>query len=76
MTEPDPTMTRIGRGIELSQQGEREAARAVFAEVWSDIGGEVGDPFHRCALAHSRPMSRMTFRTSWSGTGVHWRPRT
>jgi len=53
MTEPDATMTRIGEGIELSQHGEREAARAVFAQVWSDIGGESGDPFHCCALAHS-----------------------
>jgi hypothetical protein len=53
MTEPDATMTRIGKGLELSQHGEREAARAVFAEVWSDMGGESGDPFHRCALAHS-----------------------
>ena len=53
MTEPDATMTRIGEGIELSQHGEREAARAVFAQVWSDIGGESGDPFHRCAFAHS-----------------------
>ncbi|MHB1474201.1 MAG: tetratricopeptide repeat protein [Dermatophilaceae bacterium] len=53
MTEPDATMTRIGKGLELSQQGEREAARAVFAQVWSDMGGEGGDPFHRCALAHS-----------------------
>jgi hypothetical protein len=53
MTEPDATMIRIGKGIELNQHGDREAARAVFAQVWSDIGGESGDPFHRCALAHS-----------------------
>ena len=53
MTEPDPTMTRIGRGLELSQNGEREAARAVFTQVWSDMSGLSGDPFHRCALAHS-----------------------
>jgi len=53
MTEPDVTMTRIGKGIELSQHGDREAARAVFAQVWSDMGGESGDAFHRCALAHS-----------------------
>jgi hypothetical protein len=53
MTEPDATKTRNGKGIELNQRGEREAARAVFAQVWSDIGGESGDPFHRCALAHS-----------------------
>ncbi|MEP7036393.1 MAG: tetratricopeptide repeat protein [Dermatophilaceae bacterium] len=53
MSEPDPTMKRIGQGIELSQGGEREDARQLFAEVWSDIDGENGDPFHRCALAHS-----------------------
>ena len=53
MTEPDATMSRIGKGIELNQHGEREAARAVFAQVWIDIGQESGDPFHRCALAHS-----------------------
>ena len=53
MTEPDATMTRIGKGIELSQHGKRGEAQAVFAQVWSDIGGESGDPFHRCALAHS-----------------------
>ena len=51
--EPDPTMTRIGHGMELSQRGEHEAARLVFTEIWDDIGGVNGDPFHRCALAHS-----------------------
>ncbi|MGH4012966.1 MAG: hypothetical protein ACRDSL_03330 [Pseudonocardiaceae bacterium] len=53
MAEPDATMTQIGNGLELSQRGEREAARRVFVQVWSDIGGECGDPFHRCALAHA-----------------------
>ena len=53
MIEPDATMTEIGRGTELGQRGEREAARAVFAAVWQQIGGEAGDPLHRCALAHS-----------------------
>lgn len=52
MDEPHPIMAAIGQGIELSQQGQREAARGLFAEVWNDIGGESGDPFHRCALAH------------------------
>jgi hypothetical protein len=51
--EPDATMTRIGEGIELGQQGERVAARRVFAQVWSDIGGVDGDPLYRCAIAHS-----------------------
>lgn len=53
MTEPDATMTQFGKGLELSQRGEREAACRVFEQVWSDIGGEHGDPFHRCALAHA-----------------------
>jgi hypothetical protein len=53
VSEPDATMTRIGEGIELSQRGEREAARRLYAAVWSDIGGESGDPLHRCAVAHS-----------------------
>lgn len=53
MTEPDVTMTKIGRGMELSQGGEREASRVVFTEVWEQIGGEDGDPFHRCAVAPS-----------------------
>ncbi|MEW6154674.1 MAG: hypothetical protein AB1673_11890 [Actinomycetota bacterium] len=53
MFEVEPTMVRIGEGLKLSQRGEREAARSVFAEVWSDIGEEDGDPLHRCALAHA-----------------------
>jgi tetratricopeptide (TPR) repeat protein len=51
--ESDATMKRIGQGIELSQRGERNDASQLFAQVWSDIGGENGDPFYRCALAHS-----------------------
>lgn len=46
-------MTEIGRGMELSQRGERAAARRVFADVWEQVGGEDGDPLHRCALAHA-----------------------
>ncbi len=53
MTVADNTMARIGRGIELSQRGDRAAARGLFAEIWDDIGGEAGDAFHRCALAYS-----------------------
>ncbi len=52
MTEPDAVMARIGEGIALRERGERAGARDLFAGVWSDIGGEDGDPFHRCALAH------------------------
>lgn len=53
MDQPEPVMVDIGRGIELNQQGETEAARELFAAVWQKIGGEGGDPLHVCALAHS-----------------------
>jgi len=53
VSEPEAVMVDIGRGIELNQRGEREAARELFLEVWHQIGGEDGDPFHVCALAHS-----------------------
>lgn len=49
---PDPVMAGIGEGMELGRQGERAAARELFARLWSEIG-EDGDPLHRCALAHS-----------------------
>ncbi|MFI6768030.1 hypothetical protein [Streptomyces sp. NPDC050355] len=52
MTEPDPMMAEIGRGIELSHSGEREAAHRLFAGLWDAIGA-TGDAFHRCVLAHS-----------------------
>jgi len=51
--EPDATMTRVGEGMQLSHRGERQAARQLFDEVWNQIGGDSGDPFHRCALAHA-----------------------
>ncbi len=53
MSEPDGVMVRIGAGIALREQGDRVAARDLFDQMWRDIGGENGDPFHRCALAHS-----------------------
>jgi len=53
VTEPDAIMARIGEGIALRERGERGAARDLFAQVWSEIGGDNGDPLHRCALAHS-----------------------
>ncbi|MEV8633805.1 hypothetical protein AB0395_19315 [Streptosporangium sp. NPDC051023] len=50
----DATMTRIGQGVELHHhQGQREAARDLFTQIWDDIGGEQGDPLHVCVLAHS-----------------------
>jgi hypothetical protein len=53
MTEPDEIMQRIGEGIAASQRGERSLARSIFEAVWDQIGGTAGDPFHRCAVAHS-----------------------
>jgi hypothetical protein len=53
VTEPDATIIQIGHGVALSQRGEREAARQLFADVWHQIGGESGDPLHRCGLAHA-----------------------
>ncbi|MBE3015083.1 hypothetical protein IL992_38840 [Microbispora sp. NEAU-D428] len=50
----DPTMTRIAQGVDLHHhQGQREAARDLFTQIWDDIGGEQGDPLHVCVLAHS-----------------------
>jgi hypothetical protein len=49
----DPTILRIGEAVQLSHQGEREAARVLFAEIWDEIGGEQGDPLHVCTLAHA-----------------------
>ncbi|MER6825181.1 hypothetical protein ABT352_04260 [Streptosporangium sp. NPDC000563] len=50
----DPTLTRIGQGVELHHhKGRRDAARELFAQIWDDIGGEKGEPLHVCVLAHS-----------------------
>jgi tetratricopeptide (TPR) repeat protein len=49
----DPTLIRIGEAVQLSHQDQREAARVLFAEIWDEIGGEQGDPLHRCTLAHA-----------------------
>jgi hypothetical protein len=49
----DSTLIRIGEVVKFSHQGEREAARHQFAEIWEEIGGEQGDPLHRCTLAHA-----------------------
>lgn len=50
----DPTITRIGQGVELHHhQGQRESARDLFTQIWDDIGREHGDPLHVCVLAHA-----------------------
>ncbi|WP_163507646.1 hypothetical protein [Fodinicola acaciae] len=49
----DPTILRIGEATQLNHSGKREAAREMFASIWDEIGGEQGDPLHRCVVAHS-----------------------
>lgn len=49
----DQTIIQIGQAVQLSHQGERGAARVLFAEIWTEIGGEQGDPLHICTLAHA-----------------------
>ena len=51
---PDPLLDRIAQAVNLHHgQGRRDAARAAFARLWAEIGGERGDPLHVCVLAHS-----------------------
>ncbi len=52
MTQRDAVMAKIGEGIGRRERGDREGARRLFAELWELVGPD-GDPFHRCALAHS-----------------------
>lgn len=49
----DPTILRIGAAVQLGHQGDRDAARRLFSEIWDEIGGEAGDPLYRCTLAHA-----------------------
>ena len=49
----DAPIVRIGEVVQLSHRGERETARGRFAEIRDEIGGEQGDPLHRCTLAHA-----------------------
>lgn len=45
-------MSRIAEGIGAAQRGERAEARAVYAQLWEELGPD-GDPLHRCSVAHS-----------------------
>ncbi|MFD0782890.1 tetratricopeptide repeat protein [Micromonospora azadirachtae] len=50
----DATLARINQGVQLHHhQGQREAARDLFAQIWDEIGGQQGDPLHICVLAHA-----------------------
>jgi len=49
----EPTLVRIGEAVQVGHRGDRAAARRLFEEIWTEIGGEQGDPLHVCTLAHS-----------------------
>ena len=49
--DTDPTMNAITTAVELGRDGDTEAARKDLLAIWADIG-VLGDPLHRCTLAH------------------------
>ncbi|TCJ95455.1 hypothetical protein [Nocardia alba] len=51
MTTADPIMDRITQGVTDFRTGGADRARTTLLQVWADIG-PVGDPLHRCTLAH------------------------
>ena len=51
MTAPDPTTARVAEAVELGQTGRAAEARALFAQIWADLGTD-GDPLHRVTVAH------------------------
>jgi hypothetical protein len=48
---PDTTMKTITEAVALGQSGDSAAARDRLLAIWRDIG-VLGDPLHRCTLAH------------------------
>jgi len=52
MEQPDETLIRMGQGIDLAHQGERDAARRLFAELWEQLG-PAGNALHRMGVAHA-----------------------
>jgi len=49
--DPDPTMDAIAHAVTEGRSGNVGAAREQLLALWSDIG-VLGDPLHRCTLAH------------------------
>lgn len=50
-TAADPTMTAITAAVTLGREGDLTGARAELLAIWGEVG-VLGDPFHRCTLAH------------------------
>ncbi|MFJ2756200.1 hypothetical protein ACIO3S_11420 [Nocardioides sp. NPDC087217] len=47
----DSTMDAITAAVTLGHQGETARARQELLAIWEDLG-VLGDPLHRCTLAH------------------------
>ena len=45
-------MERAGAAVAAGRRGERAEARAIFDELWDQVGSDDGDPVQRCAVAH------------------------
>lgn len=70
----DATLARINQGVQLHHhQGQREAARDLFAQIWDEIGGQRGDPLHICVLAHAMADVQDGVQQELTGTSEHWR---
>ncbi|MFD4323944.1 hypothetical protein ACFWQC_04885 [Nocardioides sp. NPDC058538] len=50
-TAADPTMAAITAAVTLGREGDVAGARQELLAIWRDVG-VLGDPFHRCTLAH------------------------
>lgn len=48
----DPILDRIGEALAAFNAGRRAEGRMAFSDIWSEIEGEDGSPFHQCILAH------------------------
>ncbi len=48
---PDRTMDAIGAAVTIGRQGDLDTARRDLLTLWQEIG-VLGDPLHRCTLAH------------------------
>ena len=48
----DPVVARVAEAIALGQAGDRDRARDELEALWLEVG-ELGNPVHRCGIAHS-----------------------
>lgn len=50
-TDPDAVMEAISRSVSLGRDGDAAKARHDLLAIWRQVG-VLGDPLHRCTLAH------------------------